>query len=231
LVIIDNASDTFAANENERIRVREFIRSLVHLVEETNGSVLLLAHVNKQTANGVESSESFSGSTQWHNSCRSRLFLTHKDNVLTLFHQKSNYGELSAPISMVWSSDGVLIHAPHNPLQAILRDENQYRSIRISILTLIDKYDKRGDCIPVDRSSKPNAYKLMKGDDAFFPGLVRDPDQMYSLLHRIEDDGLLLRKEYYKNRNKKEKYQLTLKAYEIVTKESTAQGTNTETDG
>ncbi|CAM4398248.1 MAG: hypothetical protein LEGION0403_FIIPPAGN_00844 [Legionella sp.] len=100
-IVIDNASDTFDANENERARVREFIRFLTQLAKLQNAAVLLLAHIDKESAKWA-SKESYSGSTAWHNSVRSRLFLSlEKDSpILSLMHQKSNFGQLATSINM-----------------------------------------------------------------------------------------------------------------------------------
>lgn len=201
LVIIDNASDTFEANENERIRVREFIRSLVQLVEDTNGSVLLLAHVDKQTAKGMESSESFSGSTQWHNSCRSRLFLTSKDNVLTLYHQKSNHGELSAPTTMAWSPDGILIHIPDN-------EPSQDQTAIICVLSLIYKNYKGGTFISPEPNARTNAWCTLRYE-ADFPKSVKASSQLQALLRNAKEAGLLECEPYIVHRKERPRWKLT----------------------
>jgi RecA-family ATPase len=100
-VIVDNASDTFDANEIERARVREFIRILPRLRQGRSVAVLLLAHVDKQTARGATSSEGYSGSTAWHNSARSRWSLVSHGDLLMLEHHKSNLGKLADPIPLV----------------------------------------------------------------------------------------------------------------------------------
>src|SRR5690606_21738940 len=52
LIIIDNASDAFDANENSRRDVRQLIRGLAHVAREQNASVMLLAHIDKAAAKG-----------------------------------------------------------------------------------------------------------------------------------------------------------------------------------
>jgi hypothetical protein len=73
VLIIDNASDTFAGNEVNRAQVRAFLRSLRRL--RSGITVLLLAHVDKATARGAGGLQAYSGSTAWNNSVRSRLYL------------------------------------------------------------------------------------------------------------------------------------------------------------
>jgi RecA-family ATPase len=95
LIVIDNASDAFAGDENIRTMVRTFLRSLKKIAKTSNGGVVLLSHVNRETAKGgFNDKEGYSGNTAWHNSVRSRLFLK-KDKqtgLLTLSQEKSNHG-------------------------------------------------------------------------------------------------------------------------------------------
>ncbi len=92
LLIVDNASDTFGGNEIKRTEVRGFVRGLRALVRKQGGAVLLLAHIDKSAAKGFGGGESYSGSTAWHNSARSRLVLKpDKGGELILEHEKSNF--------------------------------------------------------------------------------------------------------------------------------------------
>jgi KaiC/GvpD/RAD55 family RecA-like ATPase len=106
LVVIDNASDAFDANENERRLVRAFVRHLQRMVKGHDGAVLLLAHLDKTAARYGSSGNSYSGSTAWHNSTRSRVALIDGE----LVHEKLNVGKkLDDPIPVFWSELGVLV--------------------------------------------------------------------------------------------------------------------------
>ena len=50
LIVIDNASDGFEAQENDRRQVRAFVRSLAKIARDNGAAVLLLAHIDKQAA-------------------------------------------------------------------------------------------------------------------------------------------------------------------------------------
>lgn len=109
LVVVDNASDAYGGDEIQRRQVRAFMRSLAKVARLTDCAVLLLAHVDKTTSRNkkADGGEGYSGSTAWHNSARSRLFLTRGDDgLLTLEHQKSNLGRMREPITLEWPSDG-----------------------------------------------------------------------------------------------------------------------------
>jgi hypothetical protein len=73
LVVIDNASDGYAADENNRQLVRNFMRLLRQFARGNHAAVILLAHIDKTAARYGSAGNSYSGSTAWHNSARSRL--------------------------------------------------------------------------------------------------------------------------------------------------------------
>jgi hypothetical protein len=106
LVFIDNASDAFDANENSRRAVRTFVRALANLAQQHNTAVVLLAHIDKASAKSSANGNSYSGSTAWHNSARSRLALLEKDGRVLLAHEKANLSELAEPVVITFV-DGV----------------------------------------------------------------------------------------------------------------------------
>jgi RecA-family ATPase len=70
---IDTSADVFAGNEIDRAQVRQFISLLRRLAIVANGSVVLLSH---PSLTGISSGSGLSGSTAWHNSVRSRIYMT-----------------------------------------------------------------------------------------------------------------------------------------------------------
>ena len=108
LVLIDNASDAFAGNEIARDQVRAFIKQLGKVAKENKGALLLLVHVNREAVKNGAGGQSYSGSTGWHNSARSRLALVIQGESVSLVHEKSNYGpRLEQPIQIIKSDAGV----------------------------------------------------------------------------------------------------------------------------
>lgn len=106
LVFIDNASDAFDANENERRLVRAFVRYLTHMVKGHGGAMVLLAHIDKAAARYGANGNTYSGSTAWHNSTRSRVALIDGD----LIHEKLNVGRKHEDkVPLAWSNHGVLV--------------------------------------------------------------------------------------------------------------------------
>lgn len=175
LAIVDNASDAFAGEEIQRRQVRAFIRALAMAVKPTNAGCLLLAHVDKSTskARKAEGGEGYSGSTAWHNSARSRLFLTRGDDgLLTLEHQKSNLGRMREPITMEWPKDGLpqLVQAggevdPYNPT---VREQGRADDERAAaLLKLIEEYESRFQFMGVGVTSKSNPHAVLQSDPMF----------------------------------------------------------------
>jgi RecA-family ATPase len=112
LIFLDNAAHFFTGNENARHDVATFLGLLERLSEIVNGAVILLAHPNKQHAQGNKQGNEYSGSTGWSAHVRNRLFLdwAQKDaegNYLgddgrMLRKSKANYGKKGEEINFRW---------------------------------------------------------------------------------------------------------------------------------
>jgi hypothetical protein len=109
LLIIDNASDAYDGPENDRRQVRTFIRELAGLGRANNAGVMLQAQIDKAAARFGAAGNSYSGSSAWHNSARSRLALVDTRSGKELVQEKLNLGAKAAPIRLAWTPSGVLI--------------------------------------------------------------------------------------------------------------------------
>ncbi|WP_108473176.1 bifunctional DNA primase/polymerase [Rhodanobacter thiooxydans] len=109
LIILDNASDAYDGPENDRRQVRTFIRELAGLGRANDAGVMLLAHIDKAAARFGSQGNSYSGSSAWHNSARSRLALVDTRIGKELVQEKLNLGAKAAPIRLAWTPSGVLI--------------------------------------------------------------------------------------------------------------------------
>jgi hypothetical protein len=111
LIVLDNASDCFGANENARQQVRTFMRSLARLARNLDAAVLLLAHVAKFEVRAKGgSTETYSGSSAWHNSARSRLALIPDGpHYVALKHEKCQFARPADPLMLRWADHGVLV--------------------------------------------------------------------------------------------------------------------------
>ena len=73
LIVIDTLADVYPANENDRAKVRQFVGILRGLAIRQKCAVMLLGH---PSLTGLNSGSGTSGSTAWHNSVRSRLYMS-----------------------------------------------------------------------------------------------------------------------------------------------------------
>jgi RecA-family ATPase len=114
LIVLDNSADMFGGNENDRAQVRQFIGILRGLAIAANASVVLTSH---PSLSGINSGSGISGSTAWHASVRSRLYMkratTERDeepdpNLRVIEVKKSNYGPQDEVINVRWK-DGVFV--------------------------------------------------------------------------------------------------------------------------
>jgi putative DNA primase/helicase len=199
VLMIDNASDALDASENDRARVRAFVRALVQLIQARAGAVLLLAHVDKGTSRGDRTgTEAYSGSTAWHNSARSRLYLSRdKDGALLLEHHKNTHGAMREPVRLVWPKGGV----PHvdQAVSGIVQHISDGTDTKM-LLTLLHRFYGRGEFVSTDIRSRYNAVKVL-GDERTFP--KRKPPGIFGLLRDAEYSELIQR-ETYRDRNRKE---------------------------
>jgi len=166
LLVIDGASDTFTGDEIRRAEVRAYVRALAALAREFNAAIVLLAHVDKITAKGSKDGQSYSGSTQWHNSVRSRLYLSQPEvGRLVLEHQKSNHGPLADPMAFDWQDDDVprlSLAAPETPAapaddSLVVVESAQVRRV----LQLIDEFTKRGEFVSTAYNSRTAAPSVL----------------------------------------------------------------------
>lgn len=157
LIVIDNASDAFDANENDRRHVRAFMRLLAQLARENNAAVLLLAHVDKQSAKYGSAGNSYSGSTAWHNSARSRLTLVEAEGVIELRQEKNNLGRLSGPVRLVWDESGVLVPAGFAAAVPSARDVED----DAGVLAALRAAEQAGIDVPTGRSGPGNAHSVL----------------------------------------------------------------------
>lgn len=189
VIIMDNASDAFAANENNRPMVRAFIRSLAGLIQERGGAVLLLAHIDKQAARNGGGGENYSGSTAWNNSVRSRLAITgQSEGALTLTHEKANHSAKAPDIPLHWQN---WIPVPRHDGGAFAVAEDT-AARHLSVLRLIDEHFGRGSFMSPQANAKTQAHIILSRDPACFV----DRRDIAGIVMGLERAGDIAREEY-----------------------------------
>lgn len=205
VLVLDNASDLFDGDEIVRTLVRGFIRSLAQLVRQRGGAAVLLAHVDKGTSRAGKgaSSESYSGSTGWHNSVRSRLVLLEKEpGLLELQHQKCNLGPKQAPVVLTWPEGGLptMVDPTLPPPDSAARP-NAGASMR-ALVALIRDYYERGEWVSTSVQSQSNASRLLSAE-ARYPRHLK-PTQVVHLLREAQR-ARFIEAESYRGADRKER--------------------------
>jgi hypothetical protein len=175
---------------------------------QLTGAVLLLSHVDKLTSRqGTQAGgEAYSGSTAWHNSVRSRLFLLQPGaGELELQHQKCNVGPNLPPLRLDWP-DGGVIRAAQQPGSLIVALEA--KSDTRALLRLVHEFASRGEHITTAATSRTNAALLLARERTF-PKHLKAPD-VFDLLRDAERAGFINRETYKgADRKARERWALT----------------------
>lgn len=106
LIVLDSLHDLFSGNENDRQQTRQFVNLLAGLASDHHGAVVLCAHPSRD---GMASGSGYSGSTAWHNTVRSRAYLTRPaegedadPDSRVLKNMKANYGAMGGAVNIVY---------------------------------------------------------------------------------------------------------------------------------
>ncbi len=145
LIAIDTLADVYPANENDRMKVRQFIGILRGLAIRQQCGVVLLAH---PSLTGLSSGSGTSGSTAWNNSVRSRLYLSRivqdgyepdpDKRVLTT--KKANYGRVGGEIALSWQRGVFVADAAPKGLDKLAAGAKAERVF----LSMLDEFTSQG---------------------------------------------------------------------------------------
>jgi len=219
LIVVDNASDVFEASENDRASVRGFMRQLRQLFPDGSEppAMLLLAHIQK-AAVGARGGESYSGSTAWHNSARSRLALATSDKNdptrLLLTHDKNNLGPRTAePLRMVRSMTGLLMldEATQAGAWELIEPPED------ALLKVLADFIERGEHVSAEQSAHTNAWKLCRTEPGFPKRAFPVAGELFAAIRQMERDGLIQRGTYTNAyRKERQEWLLTANGYERI---------------
>ena len=209
VVIIDNSSDVYAANENDRSSVRGFMRALNMIAAHHSCACLLLAHVDKASVRmgaGLDTDSTFSGSTAWNNSARSRWAMVRDGEVISLRHEKCNLGPRQEELRLEFDAAAKVFRrfgtGPASAAAAVLRNGH-----RLAVLRLIGTACDKGQNLSISAQANNNAFVVLRNADGF-PRV--DRRDFFSLLFDMQRDGLIEEQEYVReNRAKARRLVLT----------------------
>lgn len=234
VVIIDNASDVFNANENDRAEVRGFMRCLNRVAHATRAAMLLLAHVDKASVRsgaGMDSNTTFSGSTAWNNSARSRWAMYRDDAAVVVRHEKCNLGPLQDEIRLEFDTDAKVFRHYGQVVSTQLSAAVMRNAQRAAILRMIGRAANNGANLSLKQNSPNNIYKALADDPDYPPRLSRR--QFFEIVRELEDERLIEHIEYRKsNRTDGHRIVLTDRGETLAAMNSGAsRKVNNETEG
>jgi RecA-family ATPase len=166
LIVLDNSADVFGGSENDRTQVRQFIGILRGLAISAGAGVLLTSH---PSLTGISTGSGISGSTAWHASVRSRLYmkraLTEKDeepdpDLRVIEVMKSNYGPVGETITVHWQ-DGVFVPVATMGTLDKLAAENAADDL---FLRLLDRFEAQGRNVSHSRTANNYAPTAFTSD-------------------------------------------------------------------
>jgi hypothetical protein len=216
VLVIDNSSDVFNANENDRAEVRGFMRALNSIAHHSGAAILLLAHVDKASVRmgaGQDTNTTFSGSTAWNNSARSRWAMTRDtDRVVTLRHEKCNLGPLQEEIRLEFDQ-AAKVFRQFGTVPGSISDSMLRNSQRVAILKLLASAIRAGQKLSLAATANNNAFKVLAGSKAF-PRIARS--EFFSILYDMQREGLIVEQEYEANRKKYKALALSAAGEEVT---------------
>lgn len=175
LIVLDSSHDLFIGNENDRTQVRQFVGALRKLCLATGAALILNSH---PSMTGMQSGSGTAGSTAWHNSVRSRLYLTEPSGQTdarfrTLTNKKSNYGVRGSELAIMWEN-GVFVPTDQLGTSATARQSLQTGEALMLIVDKITALCERG-VYPSPHDNHPKLFvaKLLEKEPELH-GFKRD---------------------------------------------------------
>jgi RecA-family ATPase len=130
---IDPSACVFAGKEADRTQVQQFVNLLAHIALEGRCAVILVSH---PSLTGISTGTGISGTTQWHNAVRSRLYLKRATtaegeepdpNLREFEVMKQNYGPVGERVRLRWSTEhGVFVpeQSAEGSLERMAKDQH-----------------------------------------------------------------------------------------------------------
>lgn len=201
VLIFDNASDAIDANENDRAKVRQFMSCLKQLAS----AVLLLAHVDAVSSMADPGeAKGYSGSTAWHNSARSRWFMSRGKDTddVVLAQPKVNYARSGSEVVIRWSDE-------HKVFQVVTTRQGRVKAAdcRVELLRLLRDATDSGARVSPSKRAGNSVLNTIKELDGCPYGLK--PADVDREVNRWRLEGLV-RVESYRKANRGEAEQLVL---------------------
>jgi hypothetical protein len=199
VVTLDTISDVFVGEEIVRQQVRQFVQGCAGgIAKAVDGACIILGHPSRAGA----ATDGTSGSTAWHGSVRSRLWLRHKDpeqpsGPRLLSVPKQNYGPAGGVMTLEYR-DGAfaLTMEAGSAAQAVSIAAQQVMPV---VLTAMAAANAAGVRVAPGRTTKDRATVVLRQQDGVsWDGITDDEiERAITELLRLKmiEDVVIARKE------------------------------------
>jgi AAA domain len=191
-VIFDGVMSFYGGREISRVQVQMFARRMAALCKKLEVTSIILAH---PSLTGMSSDSGYSGSTQWHNGFRSRLYMktAHDDDcneIKILETRKQNYAACDQKLELIWDGCGF------SPVSAELKAQNERETdvtVHSYITKLVADETAAGRHVaPPGKANNNVVAMLLKGG----PLSVWSKEKIQKSVDRLERLGCLPRENY-----------------------------------
>jgi RecA-family ATPase len=160
LFCIEAAADVFSVDEINRGQAKACVRLLQRLAIEADAACLLLFH---PSLSGITSGRGTSGSTQWSNTMRSRLYFQplkdgDSEGLKVLEVLKANRGPTGEKVILEWRN-GLFL-----PLKTVTTVERAAREQEVdtAFLTALRRLNGQNQTVSPGKTSKHSAANMMQ---------------------------------------------------------------------
>ncbi len=221
LIVIDNASDAFDGSENDRRQVRAFMRSLAAIAKANDAGLILLAHIDKTAARFGSNANTYSGSTAWHNSARSRVAMLSDEAGVELVHEKANFGRARGRLRLTWTDTGVLVPAADGADLSAAQAESD-RADALAVLAAMTEAIRKGETVRTGRTGSHTTRHVLEAFPDALPKAMRGgskaaKERFWRAVDTCQRLEWIEREAYTDgNRNTRERFALTPAAASVL---------------
>lgn len=191
LLVIDTKSKFFAGNEIHRAHAQQFISLLIGICQKHDTTILLLDH---PSMSGMATGDGSSGSSQWSNAVRSRLYMHAEEENGVKFTRlevrKANYGPTDCHVDLTWER-GRFTPVDEAWIEAI--KEQSANDLEGQVVAALREMLSNDANVSPERKARNNIVAaLAKRPDVE----CQDKAKLWAAVDRLEADGFLRQDDY-----------------------------------
>jgi RecA-family ATPase len=164
IIGIASTANVYAGSEIDRSQVQQFIGLLSRIAMTSGGGLDLVSH---PSLTGIASGSGISGTTQWHNAVRARLYITSvtgedgeepEGDLRKIVFKKNNYGPMSETI-VVRYENGVFVEVATGDAGARAERAKEI------FLAILARFEAAGRIVNDKKNGSNYAPRVFAGED------------------------------------------------------------------